>query len=410
MTLPRPSGRAASRIPVLPRAAAFWTVTATTATLTAASSAPSPLYPVYQAEFRFSAVTLTAIFAVYVFALLASLLTVAKLSDHSGRRVVLAGSLIVEAASMALFVAADGVGWLVVARIVQGLATGAATGTLAAYLLDLQPADGSRLGSLVNSAAPTFGLGLGAVLTGLLVQYAPHPTRLVFALLGALFVALTVVTVAALPETVRRVPGGLAALRPSVAVPPSARRAFAGAIPPLVAAWALGGLVLSVGGSLLIAVFDQPNHAVAGLVIGLFPLSAGSAAVLGRDISPPTMIRIGCAALAAGTGLFLLAVGWSSLGLFVAASIVAGAGFGSAFLGSLRSVSRLAEAHERAGLLSAVYLVSYLAFSIPALVAGVLVTHVGLRDTSFSYGGFVAVIAVGTLAYERLADRKRGPH
>jgi hypothetical protein len=62
----------------MPRAAAFWTVTATTATLTAASSAPSPLYPVYQAEFTFSAITLTVIFAVYVFALLASLLTVAK--------------------------------------------------------------------------------------------------------------------------------------------------------------------------------------------------------------------------------------------------------------------------------------------------------------------------------------------
>ncbi len=393
----------------MPRAAAFWTVTATTATLTAASSAPSPLYPVYQAEFRFSAVTLTVIFAVYVFALLASLLTVAKLSDHAGRRVVLAGSLVVEAASMALFLAADGVGWLVVARIVQGLATGAATGTLAAYLLDLQPADGSRLGSLVNSCAPTFGLGLGAVVTGLLVQYAPHPTRLVFALLGALFVALTVVTLAALPETVQRVPGGLAALLPSVAVPPRARRAFAGAIPPLVATWALGGLVLSVGGSLLVAVFDQPNHAVAGLVIGLFPLSAGSAAVLGRDAPPPAMTRIGCSALAAGTALFLLAVGWSSIGLFVAASVVAGAGFGSAFLGALRSVSQLAEARQRAGLLSAVYVVSYLAFSVPALAAGLLATHVGLRDTAFSYGGFVAVIAVGTLAYERLAGRRSRP-
>jgi hypothetical protein len=215
--------------------------------------------------------------------------------------------------------------------------------------------------------------------------------------------------VAALPETVQRVPGGLAALRPSVAVPPRARRAFAGAIPPLVAAWALGGLVLSVGGSLLVAVFDQPNHAVAGLVIGLFPLSAGSAAVLGRDAAPPAMTRLGCAALATGTGLFLLAVGWSSIGLFAAASVVAGAGFGSTFLGSLRSVSQLAEAHQRAGLLSAVYVVSYLAFSVPALVAGLLATHVGLRDTSFSYGGLVAVLAVGTLAYERLPGRKRSP-
>jgi hypothetical protein len=69
-------------------------------------------------------------------------------------------------------------------------------------------------------------------------------------------------------------------------------------------------------------------------------------------------------------------------------------------------LARNAPGPGAAGLLSAVYLVSHLAFSIPALVAGVLATHVGLRDTSFSYGGFVAVIAVGTLAYERLAGRK----
>jgi hypothetical protein len=128
------------------------------------------------------------------------------------------------------------------------------------------------------------------VVTGLLVQYAPDPTRLVFAVLGALFVTLIVLTVAALPETVQHVPGGLAALRPSVAVPPLARRAFAGAVPAMVAAWALGGLVLSIGGSLLVAVFDQPNHALAGLVIGMFPLSAGSAAVLGRDVAPPPAV------------------------------------------------------------------------------------------------------------------------
>jgi MFS family permease len=391
----------------MPRGAAFWAVAATTAILFAASSAPSPLYPVYQAEFGFSAITLTVIFAVYVFALLASLLTVGKLSDYAGRRMVLAGSLLVETAAMALFLAADGVGWLVTARIVQGLATGAATGTLGAYLLDLQP-DGSRLGSLVNSAAPTLGLGVGAVITGLLVQYGPYPTRLVFAVLGALFVILIVLTAAALPETVLRVPGGLAALRPSVAVPPQARRAFASAVPPMVATWALGGLVLSVGGSLLVAVFGQPSHAVAGLVIGLFPLSAGSAAVLGRDIAPPAMTRLGCSALAAGTGLFLLAVGYSSIGLFVAAAVVAGSGFGSAFLGALRAVSQLAEPHQRAGLLSAVYIVSYVAFSVPALVAGLMATHIGLRDTALGYGSFVALVAVGTLGYERIAGRTPG--
>lgn len=78
---------------------------------------------------------------------------------------------------------------------------------------------------------------------------------------------------------------------------------------------------------------------------------------------------------------------------------------GSGFLGSIRAVSQLAEPHERAALLSAVYVVTYLAFSLPALLAGVLTTHIGLRDTSFVYGGFVAVVAVAAAALERLNHR-----
>jgi MFS family permease len=391
---------------VLPRSGAFWLVAATTATLLAASSAPSPLYPVYQAEFRFSPITLTAIFAVYVLALLMSLLTVGRLSDYIGRRVTLACALIVEGGAMALFLGADGVGWLVAARVVQGFATGAAIGVLGAYLLDLQPGDGSRLGSLVNSVAPTFGLGVGAVVTGLLVQYAPHPTRLIFAILTALFVALALATVA-LPETVQRVPGALAAMRPEIAVPVRARRAFVGAVPTMVATWALGGLILSVGGSLLGTVFGQSNHGVVGIVIGLLPLSAALAALLVRDLAPSTMARLGDAFLAVGSGLFLIALWSSSTPLFVVASIVAGGGFGSAFLGALRSVSQLAEPHERAALLSAVYVVSYVAFSVPALVAGLLITHIGLRNTSLGYGGFVAVVAVGALVMEWLNDHSQ---
>ena len=380
---------------MLHRSVAFWLVAATTATLTAASSAPSPLYPVYQAEFRFSAITLTVIFAVYVFALMASLLTVGRLSDYVGRRLVFAGALVVEAAAMALFLGADGVGWLVGARVVQGFATGAAIGVLGAYLLDLQPSDGSRLGSLVNSAAPTFGLGLGATVTGLLVQYAPHPTRLIFAILLALFLGLALTTLA-LPETVQHVSGAMAAMRPQIAVPARAKRAFAGVVPTMVATWSLGGLILSVGGSLLGTVFGQTNYAIIGLVIGLFPVSAAAAAVLIRDLAPPAMARIGSAILALGTGLFLIAVGSSSIAVFVVATITAGGGFGSAFLGAIRSVTQLAEPHERAALLSAVYVVSYLAFSVPALAAGVLATHIGLRDTSVGYGGFVALPSLPT--------------
>jgi MFS family permease len=388
----------------VPRPVAFWLVGAAIATVTAASSAPSPLYPIYQARFRFSEITLTVIFAIYVFSLLISLLTVGRLSDYIGRRVVLAAALAVDALAMALFVGSNSVGWLLWARSVQGISTGAAFGVAGAYLFDLQPA-GSRLGSLVNTALPVLGIGLGAIVAGVLLEYGPHPTQLIFVILMALFVLLAFAT-AVLPETIRRVPGAPAALRPRVAVPPRARRAFAGAVPTMVSGWALNGLTLSVGASLLATVFQQSNHAVIGLVIGLFTLSAAAASVLERDMSSWTMARLGSAAIAVGAILFVFALAWTSISLFVLASIVGGGGFGSGYLGSIRSVSQLAEIHERAGLISAVYVVSYLAFSIPALVAGVLATHIGLRATSFAYGGFVAIVAVAALAFGGVSVRR----
>jgi MFS family permease len=399
-----PQQPAAATKRALPRGVAFWLVAAMTTILLAASSAPSPLYPVYQSEFGFSAITLTAIFAVYVLALLLSLLTVGRLSDFVGRRPVLVVALIVEAGAMAVFFAADGVAALVVARIIQGFATGAAIGVLSAYLLDLQPSGESRLGSLMASVAPTFGLGLGAIVTGVLVQYGPDPTRLVFAILTVVFIALAA-AVLALPETVQRMPGALAALRPRVAVPPRARGAFAAAIPTMVSTWALGGLILSVGGSLLGTVFGQTNHAVVGLVLGIFAGAGAVAAVLARNLSPAVMTRIGVSAVFVGTGVFIVALASSSLIVFVIASLLAGGGFGPAFLGALRSVTQMAEPNERAALLSAVYVVSYLAFSIPALIAGLLITYDGLRVTSLGYGGFVAVIALAALAMERISSR-----
>lgn len=380
----------------VPRPVGFWIVAFTTAAMLAASSAPSPLYAVYQQRFGFSASTLTVVFAVYVIALLATLLTVGRLSDHIGRRPVLAGALLLEAASMAVFVGASGTAWLLAARIVQGVATGAAVAVLGAYLLDLQPADGSRLGSLVNSIAPTGGLAAGAVGAGVLVQFGPDPSQFVFWLLGALFLVLAAVVVA-LPESVRRTPGALASLRPRVSVPRSARAPFLRATPVMIASWALGGMVLSLGGSVLAGVFGLTNHAEVGLIIALLPAAGALGAFLLRDVAPVPMTRIGTVALVIGAALVFVSLATSTLWLFVVAAIVAGSGFGVGFLGALREVTQLAEPHERAGLLSAVYVVSYLGFSIPAVVGGVLVTHLGLLHTALGYAAFVGVVAAATL-------------
>ncbi|WP_395726333.1 MFS transporter [Nakamurella sp.] len=401
-----PAGHRARRfVPLLSRPAAFWMVGVTVTTLLAASSAPSPLYPVYQAEFGFTSATLTAVFAVYVLALLLSLLTVGRLSDFVGRRPVLAVALVVQAAAMVIFLGADGTGALFAARTVQGLATGAAIGVLGAYLLDLQPPGGSRLGSLINSVAATGGLGVGAVLAGLLLQYGPQPTRLIFEIFVLAFVVLAAAT-AVLPETVRRRPVARAALRPRVSVPVAARGAFWRSTPTMVSTWMLGGLMLSVGGSLLAGVFGQQNHAVIGAVLGSFAGAAALASTLLRHRSPEFMTTAGSGLLVVGAGAVALAVATASAPLFVVGTVVAGTGFGPAFLGAFRSVSQLAADHERAALISAIFVVSYLAFSIPAVVAGILIAVVGLAPTTLGYAALVTAVAAGTLL-DQLATRRR---
>lgn len=380
----------------LPRVAAFWTLGAILLAFLFAASAPSPLYVVYQARWGFSAATLTTVFAVYALALLIALVTVGALSDYVGRRPVLAAALLVEALSMVLFIAADGVGWLLAARAVQGLATGAATGAISAYLIDLQSVRNPRLGALVNSTAPSVGLATGALGSGLLVQFAPAPTALVFAVLVVAFAA-ALLGVALMPETARRRPGAVASLRPRVSVPRRIRPDFLVVTPCLVATWALGGLYLSLGPSLAAGVLHIQSHLIGGLVI--FALAGmgvvGSLAL--RDGAPRRVMVVGSVVLAAGAGVTLLALALTSTVLFFLGTAIAGFGFGAAFLGAFRTLSVLAEPGERAELFATVYVVNYLAFSLPAIAAGLAVSPLGLRRTATVYGVVVILFAVSAV-------------
>src|SRR3954453_5816118 len=129
---PARTGEPAVRRRRLSRPVAFAAIAAIFVTFTAASAAPSPLYVVYQHLWGFSATTLTVIFAVYVVGLIGALLVLGALSDHIGRRPVLAAAIALEIVSLALFLTAGDVAVLLAARLLQGIATGAAMTTLSA--------------------------------------------------------------------------------------------------------------------------------------------------------------------------------------------------------------------------------------------------------------------------------------
>jgi MFS family permease len=388
----------------LARAPAFWLLATTLALLLFASSAPSPLYIVYQAEWGFSSITLTAVFAVYALGLLGALLMTGSLSDHLGRRPTLLLALSLQIAGMLLFAEAQSVLWLFAARILQGIATGIAIAAISAALIDLQPPRNPRLGALLAAAAPMSGLAAGALGSGLLVQYGPDPTRLVYWLLLAAF-ALVTLLACALPETVERNPSWTQSLRPAVAVPPALRAAFVATIPCLTATWALGGLILSLGPSLTAKVLHDSSHVAGGLPIFIMAGISSLASILLRDTHARSAARGGLVALILGVGLALLALNDGSTALFLVATAVAGLGFGPAFAGAFRAVSNSAPADQRAALVASIYVASYLAYSLPALAAGIAVTRYGLLDTANVYGVVLIVLAGIALALShRLED------
>src|SRR5580700_2095379 len=151
--------------------------------LLASSAAPTPLYAIYQAQWHFTPITTTVVFGVYAMAVLVSLLTLGKLSDHVGRRPVLLTALAVHAGSLVIFATATGVPALLSARVVQGLSTGAALGAIGAAMLDMD----RELGTFANAVAPGLGSASGAIASALAVRFLPDPTHLIYlALIGVL--------------------------------------------------------------------------------------------------------------------------------------------------------------------------------------------------------------------------------
>jgi hypothetical protein len=395
------------RRPTLPRAAAFWLMAGVLFLLFFAAAAPSPLYGVYQAQWRFSAITLTAVFAAYAVLLLATLLVFGSLSDYLGRRRVILAGLAMAAGACGLFLAADGVGLLFAARALHGAAVGTAASALGAALIDLQP-EGSRRAPVVTTAASVGGLAAGGLGTSALVQYGPVPTHLIWwLLLGADLAAAAAVL--AMPETTRGRPGVLASLRPRVAVPRQVRRTFAMALPCLIAVWMTSGFYLALGPSLAAQVLRSPDLLWGGLVIFLLNGVGTAATVVARDVSGPAAMRAGCLALLAGTAVTLAALQTASAAAFLAGTAVAGAGFGTAMLGVFRTISTRAAPGQRAGLIAAYYLASYTAFSIPVVAAGVATTHFGLHRTALVYCAVIAVLAAVAAASLIFTRRSRAP-
>src|SRR6202163_818029 len=366
----------------------------------ASSSAVTPLYRLYQESLHLTPFWITIVFASYVASLLAALLTVGGLSDYVGRRPVILAALLLNAAAMILFAEARDVGQLILARAVQGLCVGVGTTALGAAILDTNRARGP----LLNSVTPFLGMTAGALGAAALITFAPDPLHRVYDVLLGL-TALMIALLWFMPESTTRKEGALVSLRPHVSVPPQSRAILARLTPANIAAWSLGGLYLSLMPTVVATAMGVASPWVGGVVVSALMLTAAITGACLRSWPARRMILMATTTLSLGVALSMFGIQQQQVAALLAGTVIAGAGFGSNFSGILRALLPTAAPDQRAGLLSAFYVQSYLAFSLPAVAAGLSVPLIGLSTAANLYGGVIILLAVTSMIASLWVDR-----
>jgi MFS family permease len=380
----------------VPRRAAFWLLAFVFAAAMLGTTLPTPLYVIYQARWHFSAAIVTVIFAVYAAAVLAALLLAGRSSDQAGRKPVLAAALGTSALSTVVFILAPDVGLLLAGRILSGLSAGLMTGTATAALTELIPAPASRRASLVATAANMGGLGLGPLIAGLLAQYAPPPTTLVFEVYLAVLAAAGLCLLF-LPETVspRRRP----TLRfAGLGIPARGRGEFIAAGAAGFAAFSLLGLFSALAPTFLGTVMHEHSHAVQGAAVFLlFAVGTLTQLLASRfPVRPVAMAGLGL--LLAALALIVAALAQAAMALFLAGTVVGGVAVGAVFLGSLATASRLAPPGRRGQAISAYFVACYCGLIIPVVGVGVAAGFIGDFPAVLALAILLAALCIFALA------------
>ncbi len=409
----RSRGASIPAIPRLSRRAGFWAVAFAFLSVTAFSTAPSSLYGLYAQSEHLSSLTITAVYAVYAIGVVVSLLLFGHLSDSYGRRVVMLPAIAVAILAAVVFLEWRSLAGLFLARVLTGLGLGAAVATATAFVSDLdatQSGAPTRRAGIVATIANIGGLGCGPLLAGLLARYEPHGLTLPFQVyLVALILALVAVALAPEghpPEVPRP------RYRPQhLAVPANARGRFLAATAGAFLCFAVFGLFAGLAGRFLAGPLHHPSPALCGLAIFL-NFGAGVLVQVSTTSWPAhRLIAAGIVSAVAGLGVLVVSA-WTSppsLALFLGSGIIAGAGGGAIFRGSLTLVISTSDADDRAAALATFFIAGYAGLSVPVIGLGLALQHLSPRVTLLIFGLAVGLgLLAASPALVRAPDPGRG--
>lgn len=358
----------------------------------AGATLPTPLYPLWRAEFAFSTLMITVIFAVYAVGVLGGLLGLGSLSDKIGRRPVLLGALAASAVSDVMFLVAGDIWMLLAARLVSGLSTGLVTGTATAAMVDRAPPALRARASAAAIVANTAGLASGTAAGGVFAEYLRWPLHLAYVVhLGLLAVAWVVLLVVLEPGS----PRAGVRLRPQrLGVPPEVRTPFWRASAAGGAGFAVLGVLNSVAALFLAQLAGVDNLALTGALVGGCFAAIGAGQFAGRVVAAAARLPLACAALIAAETLQAVSLAYGRVDLLLAGALVAGVGIGLAIGHGLASINADCPPARRGEANSTFFAVMYAALCLPVIGAGVLIDRLGLRAGGEIFSAGIAAVAV----------------
>lgn len=361
---------------MLTRSQSFWLMAAVAAIALWTSAAPSLTYPLYESSWGLTPAVTTEIFAIYPIVLVVMLVLFGNVSDYIGFRSTILLGLGASFIGVLLFAVAPNVAWVFVGRGLMGVGVALSLSPATAGAIEFSPPGKTGFARSVTTAATAVGYGLAVLVGGALVEYAPFPLHLNFWILSAV-IAVVIVFALFLPPG--REPDARKKWRPTGFTFPRGQRRFVivGAA-AVTSAYAMAVVMISLGAQIAGELVGSTNELVNGGVIGLNALAIGVTAIASRSLKSRTSVFLGAAGALAGLLLIVGASELSSLPLLLVAAIILGAGYSLLFSGGLGVVSLSTLTTRRAGMLSAVYLVAYLAQGTTALSIGAVATSQNL--------------------------------
>jgi MFS family permease len=358
----------------------------------------TPLYLIYQQQFGFSQITLTLIYATYAIGNIAALLFLGRVSDRAGRRLTALSGISILFAATLVFLVANGVAVLYIARILSGLAIGIASGTANAWLAELVGRNEKARAAAIGTSANFLGLGVAALFSGLLAQYAPWPLHLSFILYLVILCAVAAV-VWFTQETVRYPDLGRVELRPKLSLPRNIRMQF---VAPAITGFglmALAGFYAALMPAILSHDLHIENHAAAGALF--FELAAVVAVVIvaTQALASRTAMLWSLALMIPAAVAVVVAQVSASLWVMLAATAGVSLSIGLGYRGSLQVVNQIAPADKRAAVVSSYFICCFIGNALPVIGVGVLSSLTNMTIANIAFACMITAFAVVALIF-----------